>query len=209
MSLNTKSNKLKLLFRRIKGFSIVELIVTVAIISMIMSVVMYNYSVFNDNLALSSAAQEVAIAIRQAQTYGLNVKEVTSSGGQFTSAYGIYFDKGTDTTNYYIFADNDADRVYDVGSGCGSGSTECVSKISFRNNVRISNICSSSTCPPSGAVMMDVTFLRPNPDSKIYFTDASGTIVSGPATQGKVTLISAKNRTVNVVIESTGQVSIQ
>ena len=193
-----------------KGFSLVELLVSIAIITLIISTVLYNYGGFNDRLAISAAAQEIAVAVRQAQTYGLTVKEVIVGGGGFSSAYGVYFDFNSDPTNYYIFADTNSNGKYDVGSGCSSGSTECIEKFILRNGVTITNVCNESACPPLASVkMMDVTFLRPNPDARIYFTNGGGQIVVGPSLTGKVVLTSKKGNTVTVTIESTGQVSVQ
>ncbi len=195
-----------------KGFSLVELLVSISIVTMIMTVVLFGYSTFNDNLALSAAGQELAIAVRQTQSYGLNVKEVTAGSGLFSYAYGIYFDPNTSSSDFYIFVDANNNKVYDVGSGCGSGanSTECVEKISLRNNVTIYQICDASACPPSLSTRkLDITFLRPNTDANIYFTDINGTILSGPVSTGKVRLISPKGKTLTVEVQSTGQISIQ
>ncbi|MCX6702243.1 MAG: type II secretion system protein [Candidatus Zambryskibacteria bacterium] len=201
---------MKIKYRNKNGFTLTEALVSLAIVTLIMSSVLFNYSTFSDNLALSSAGQELAITIRQAQTYGLTVKEVSSGGGRFDSAYGLCFDKD-DAGNYYLFADLNGDKKYDVGSGCGSGptNTECVEKFTLRNNVKISDVCDGSACPPQPAVrMMDVTFLRPNPEANINFTNNGGIIVVGPSLTGKVILISPRNKTITITIESTGQVLV-
>jgi len=190
------------------GFTLVELAVSVSIVSLIMLVVLFTYSSFNDNLALSAAGQEVASAVRQAQTYGLSVREVTAGGGQFTSAYGIYFDPRNDSTHYYIFVDKDGDGKYDQGNGCGRGNTECVERGILRNNVIISSICDASRCPPPEARTLNITFLRPNPDATISFVNSGGAIVGNSLT-GKVRLLSPKGKALTVTVESTGQISVQ
>jgi hypothetical protein len=175
---------------------------------MIMLTVLYSYGTFNDNLAVSAASQEMAIVIRQAQTYGLTVKEVAAGGGQFSSAYGVHFDT-SDPGNYYLFADLNGNGKYDAGSGCGNSGTECIQKNILRNGITISSFCDDTKCPPSNsATRMDVTFLRPVPDATIIFTDSSLNTIESAIT-GKVVLKSPKNKTVNVTIQSTGQVSVQ
>ncbi len=190
------------------GFTIIELLVSIAIITFIMSTVFYNYGTFNDNLALFGGAQEVALAVRQAQTYGLNVAESTTGSGQFSKAYGVHFDP-TDNTHYYIFVDLNGDKKYDVGNGCGSGSTECVAQFTLRNNILISTVCDDSSCPPSGVQALDITFLRPNPDANINFINAGGGLVGSSGQTGKVILISPKGKTSTIDIETTGQISVQ
>ena len=195
------------------GFTLVELLISISIITVLLSVVLYNYGQFNDNLALSSAGQEMAIAIRQAQTYGINVREISVGTGNFTAAYGVYFNPGSNPSNYYIFADTDGNKAYNAGSGCGTGNTECVEQLTLRNGVKITSICDgTNTCPPppggSSVKNMTVTYTRPNPDASINFLNNGGQIKASSPT-GKVTLTSPKLKTLTVTIESTGQVSVQ
>jgi prepilin-type N-terminal cleavage/methylation domain-containing protein len=192
-----------------KGFTLIEVMVSMSIVALMMAVILFNYSVFTDNLALTAAGQEMIIAIREAQVYGLTVKEVSVGGGNFNSAYGIYFNPTTDPSSYYIFADTNADKKYTPGSGCGSGSTECVQKISLRNNITISSICDATDCPPSGATGATSIFLRPNPDASIYFMDSLGVIRESLANQVKVNLMSPKGKIATVVIKSVGLVVVQ
>ena len=205
---------MSILFRYKRGFSLFELLVSMAIVAVLMRVVLFDYSKFNDNISLSSAGQEVAIAIRQAQTYGLNVQEVSSGSGLFSAAYGIYFDPTNSPNNYYIFADtnkNAGDKVgvYDVGSGCGSANTECVQTNNLRGGITISAICNGSGCPPGASTRaMHVTFLRPNPDADINFTNSGGIKTFAGQSTGKVRLLSPKGKTLDVVVESTGQIAI-
>jgi prepilin-type N-terminal cleavage/methylation domain-containing protein len=185
-----------------KAFSLIELIVTVSIISVILSVVLYNYGSFNDKLALSAAAQELAVSIRQAQAYGINVKESGVSSNQFNYAYGIYFSNQT-PNSYYIYVDVNSNNKYD------SGGSELVERVDFKNGVTINNICDSGACPATGVTTMSASFLRPNPDARIYFINSSGTVTSGPLSYGRIQLRSTKGTFSYVIIESTGQIVVQ
>lgn len=194
-----------------KAFTLIELLVTISILSVLMLVTVFSYSNFNDRLSLSSAVQELAISIRQAQSYGLNVKERGVGSGLFDSAYGIYFDLD-DLTRYTVFVDTNGNRVYDEGNGCGSASTECIQESVLRDGVLISQICDGlNNCPPAAGFSvrnLNVTFLRPNPDARIYFANNGGSIMASSNT-GKVVLISKKGITSGVTIENTGQVYAQ
>jgi prepilin-type N-terminal cleavage/methylation domain-containing protein len=190
-----------------KGFTLIELLVSISIVTVIMAVVIFNYGGFNDTLALSAAEQDLAIAVREAQTYGLSVKEVSVGSGQFNAAYGIYFSP-TSPSEYDVFVDKNGNGLYDAGSGCGSGATECLEKFIFRDGVTISAICDDTSCPPASASSMQVTFLRPNPDATINFVNSGGTIVETGLT-GKAVLMSPQGKTATVTIGSTGQISVQ
>ena len=208
-SIRNKNTRPKL----VCGFTLVELLVTIGIATVLLAITLFDYGTFNDNVALSSAGQEMAIAIKQAQTYGLSVREVKISGGNFNSAYGIVFDLG-DTDNYYVFADINGDRVYNVDDGCGGVNTECIEKVVLKNGVKISQICDGASppnCPPGpgGSVTnLSITFLRPNPDASINFANSGGQI-KATTPIGKIVLISPKNGTLTITVENTGQISIQ
>lgn len=196
------------------GFTVIELMVSITIMTLIMSVVLLSYSRFNGDLALSAMTQEVSLAIRQAQTYGLSVKETVAGGGQFNSGYGFYVNP-SDPTHYYVFVDTNANEKYDPGSGCGSGSTECVEMFSLRNGVTITGICGaafsgSMQCPPGVSIQsMHVTFLRPNPDADIRFANSGNVLQGGAYQAAQVTLTSPQGGVARVTVESTGQISVQ
>lgn len=197
------------------GFSLIELMISISIISLVFSTVFYNYSSFNDRLALTAAAEEMALAIRETQSYGLTVKELSPGGGKFNYAYGIYFNPTTDPSDYYIFADTDQinpiNKKYDVGSGCSTGGTECLSKQSLRNGVKITSICNAGACPgtPACATSLAITFLRPSTNADINFIDNGGNICVASDTTAKVILTSPQGKTLTMTILRTGQISTQ
>ncbi len=201
--------------KNIKGFTLAELIVTISIVTIMSTVVIFNYSTFSDNLASSAAQQEIAIAIREAQSFGVNVRESAVSSGRFDYAYGIHFDP-LDPSTYYVFVDRVdapfgngviANNQYDVGSGCGSSSTECVEKFTLRNGVKVSKICDPSSCYNNKT--LDIIFLRPNPDAKIYLYNGPASEYSSGGSSGRVELTSQKGKIVYVKADATGQVLVQ
>ena len=180
----------------------------------IMLVVMFNYRTFSDNLALSSAGQEIAIELRQAQIYGLSVKEGAVGGNIFSYGYGIYVEK-SDPLNYILFVDKNNDNKYDTSSVCPGG-TECVEKVPIRNGVKISDICwapfgGGFVCPSAANVQsMDVLFLRPNPDVGIRFlVNVPPVTLLGTYQTGRIVLTSPLGKTMTVSIQNTGQISVQ
>ena len=202
--------------KSLAGFTITELLVTLAIVTVVMTVILFNYRTFTDNLAISSAAQEISIAIRQAQSYGINVKEAKVGGGQF-AGYGIYFNPTDVTTNtsYVLFADQPlpglfvGNKKYDEGSGCGSLTTECIEKFNLRNGVILSSL-NSSTCNPINAVRsLSITFLRPNPDADINLVNNGGNIMCASQKNSQIGITSLNGKTLIISVDSTGKVSIE
>ncbi|MEQ1499798.1 MAG: type II secretion system protein [Parcubacteria group bacterium] len=202
------------MFKKNRGFTLVELMVAISIVILLMSVVLFNYFSVNGSLSVSSAAQELAISIREAQFYGLNVKQ--TSAGRFDSAYGVYFNPGSNPSDYIIFVDsntNPGDRAgrYDAGNGCGSSSTECVERVNLRDGVTISGVCnddvSESNCSLNPSLhSMHIVFKRPEPDASISFANGGGIITSSSQLVGKIYLRSQSGNTAYVFVRKTGQI---
>ena len=102
-----------------KGFTLVELLVSIAIFSVITTMAVFNNSQFNSSVLLTNLAYEVAISIRQAQVYGVTVRK--NSAGSFDSAYGIHFDMNTPTA-YSLFEDKPTiNHICDVSECADTG----------------------------------------------------------------------------------------
>ena len=183
-----------------KGFTLVELLVTISIFVVLTGIVLFNQSRFNSTILLTNLAYDTALTIRQAQTYGINIKEFDTNGtagaGHFVP-YGVHFDKGA--KSFILFADIDSNGLYDGSKDFCSpsysvsipGSNDgCVSRYNITRGNYIKDICkvetASSTCPSgTSQTSIDVTFVRPNPDAHIRLgqsdTDFSGgvTVILG------------------------------
>jgi len=180
------------------GFSTVELLVSITILVLVSASVYINYSDFRDSFSLKRTAQEVALAIREAQVYGLAVME-TSSGSNTFPGYGIYFDKNT-PQDFVLFADKNNNGIYDKGGGCGAVDTECVESYKITTTNKIGSLCAGEDCTISN---LNIVFLRPNPfvilksDKGAGYDNVSISVIS-PA--GKVKMIK---------VISSGQISVE
>ncbi len=179
---------------------------SIGIVVLISSIVLFNYSKFNDNIAVSTSAQEMSIAVRQAQVYGITVKESGAGTGNFNYSYGIAFDPISYPTSYFIFVDRNGDKKFGGPDGCGGNASECVEIINLRNGVRITSICDGTSCPPGQARKSTILFTRPNPDPSVYYFDSNGVQVNGLTFPTKVQLSSPRGNSMTVTIERTGQI---
>lgn len=100
----------------------IELLVTISIVVLVLSITLTRQSSFNSAVLLRSEAFDIALAIREIQ---LGAVSATSDGsGEFRSTLGVYFSTDTDDQNRYIlFRDsvggsNDNNR-YDDGEAIG------------------------------------------------------------------------------------------
>jgi len=192
-----------------KGFTMVELIVSVAIIAIITTITLTNHARFSGTIFLTNQAYDVALSIRQAQVLGLSVQEFAGVSDPFEIGYGVHFDSA-DNDSFFLYADLDKDGQYT--SPLESATPDQVSEqlTLTRGNV-ISNFCATpmgvgatEECADGGLLTeLDVSFVRPDPDAVI-------SIPISPDTQARarVVLQSRDGDERTVLIESTGQISV-
>jgi prepilin-type N-terminal cleavage/methylation domain-containing protein len=185
-----------------KGFTLVELLVSLAIFTVITTLAVVNNNQFNSSILLTNLAYEVGLSVRQAQFYGIAVRKNSTSG--FDAGYGIHFDLA-DPKTYYLFEDRTIDHICDV-TECATSSL--VEGFKLVKGNFISKICvdgsSGLTCTsPTGFQKVDISFVRPNPDA--YITRNS---VSGNYTKAEICIASPSGTKRRVIVESTGQIAV-
>lgn len=188
-----------------KAFTLVELLVTLTIFSIMTGVVLVNQEKFNNTIFLSNLAHDIALTLRQAQSYGVNVRE--SSSGFFDSSYGVSFDKGqSNNKNFILFYDLDSNHKYpenEFGS-CTEGS-ECVERYAIKSGNYISSIC-AGTGEGEDCISTDylnISFKRPNPDAIIYSNEAVN------LSYAKITVSASNGNTKSIIVRKTGQIYVE
>src|SRR3989344_2358458 len=165
----------------VAGFSLVELLVSIGILTVILTVVVSNQSKYTDGAALTNLADDIASRISQAQAYGIGVREFSLGTYDFTAAYGLTFSilpSGSNTA-YLYFADRNSNDIYDGDWSCPiGGSSECIEKVNiFRGNY-IDFMCAITSidtpCIPGGVGRVDIHFIRPNTEAQIFLFDMVG-----------------------------------
>lgn len=180
-----------------RGFSVIELIVSVAIFTGITGLLLANYGQFSGTTVINSLAYEVALAVRQAQVFGIGVQEFGVGTGVFPS-YGIHY-ANTDNTTLRLFADSVTEnKKYDDG--------ELVEQFTLRQGNTISRVCGYSTAGAECTEMseLNVTFTRPNPEAMII-----GIPDNGQYSYARITLSSPRGLTKDVLVWANGQVSVE
>ncbi len=149
-----------------KGFSLVELIVSISIMGFIMGVVLYDMPKFNRNIIMNQAARQIAATLRDAEQRSV---AVVQNSGVAAQNYGVYFDSTSGgASDFILFSDCNNNLKYEVAGNCGD---ESVKKYSFTQGVHI-----KSLKQPDDTTLnqMHVLFYRPDPSIKISNIDING-----------------------------------
>lgn len=144
-----------------KGFTLVELLISIGIIAFISSIVLLKYSSFDSTVLLKNAAYEVALALREAQA-----KSVSGShqGGDASFPFGVTFTP--DSKNYTIFryaSATDLSPYYDVSESDPDLASN-ISTTSMERSMLVTDVCidtGSIFCSAEGVTRLDVSFRRP------------------------------------------------
>lgn len=173
-----------ILGQRARGFTLVEMVVVLAIIIIITSIVITGQSAYNESLLLTDTAYTVAFSIRQAQSLGLSSRNYGAPGTGQNVGYGVNFSSGS-SDSYTFFADT-YNYPLPIPTECtvgASGTPEekpgncrfdagddgIVQTYSFSRGYRISKFCGKAgqvlRCSDDNGQplqSLDLVFMRPN-----------------------------------------------
>jgi prepilin-type N-terminal cleavage/methylation domain-containing protein len=211
------------------GFSFIELIVAVAIMTVVTSAVLFRQSKFSSDILITNMTYEVALAIRQAQVYGISSKQgdLAQCNGcdttdKYKVGYGIHFEPSgiaSGKPNSWISFIDIPTSVADIGGETLFNYTydNTSEKIEVSNTLaqgKIKEYCgfdesSNWNCGPGNNLFLDIVFVKPNPDAFIKM----GTVGQGSDvhtySRAKIILESALgDKCRAVTVYRTGQISV-
>lgn len=168
-----------------RGFTLVELLVVVSIITIVTSIALLGQGNFNRSLVLTDTAYTVAFSVRQAQSYGLSSRVFS---GISNAGYGVNFTANSES--YELFAD-----IYPASPGSALGGVcpghaqtsivpearpgncvyngdqnEMVETYTFKKGFTVNTVCgrddnSNLRCLGTDFDTFTISFLRPNTES--------------------------------------------
>ncbi len=184
------------------GFTLVELMVCVAIMMILSSVIIFNHKGFNDNLEITNLSYQVGLALRQAQVYGVSTRDFKGGATQadrFNTPYGVHFDRNK-PAEYIFFADANKNGIYNT-----TPTDTILEKVDIGRGNKISDICKiKSAITTCGLNIADITFTRPEPEPIFSVNSVLDTDISTVA----ICLTSPGFRYKKITVYNTGQISI-
>ena len=181
----------------VSGFTIMEVIIVVFMTVVIASIVLFKYRDFSDSIELENAALDVALAVREAQVFGISSRGTTTMKS-FFYGYGVRF-SSTDTDSYISFIDSKNDNLwYD-------SSNERLRSTALPQNYLINDLCVIT--PPSALedctpTTLNILFQRPNVDAIIKTAENS------TSTDARIELVSPSGATTSINVSESGQIHV-
>lgn len=187
--------------RGARAFTLVELMVVVAIIMVITAITMNGQSSFNKSLILANTAYDIALTFRSAETYGISSRVVS---GNTNVGYGIHIQTAPNHI-FTLFADTDPAPTLGTchplpAAGPSAPSAmpgDCIytpsqdvkiQDYNLGNSIYMTDFCvltaGNWSCASGGSFdTLDIVFARPNPDPFINI-NGSRACVALASTQG-------------------------
>lgn len=199
------------------GFTLAELAVSIAIVSIILTVVVSSQSTYTDLATLTNLADDIGLTISQAQAYGIGVKEFSPGTSEFTASYGLAFNLLASGSNiaYIYFADRGVpgDKIYNGDWTCPiGGASECLGKTNISRGNYIDSLCAviAAAADICSVGRVDISFARPNTEAQLLLLDLGGAAYNPAGLIGtRIVLRSPSGSTRSVVVYKTGQISVQ
>jgi prepilin-type N-terminal cleavage/methylation domain-containing protein len=162
---------------RLRGFTLVELMISIAIFLLLSTILVANYPETITRLTLANTNQNISLLLREAQVRGSAIDSVNSTRG----GYGVYV-SASSPSSLVLFGDTvdlSIERPYGIPIGNGIFDmvpiNETVTAVTLPDRYLVRKLCvgtgvpfecGDSHDPPIDS--LTITYIRPNPMPVIY-----------------------------------------
>lgn len=179
------------------GFTLIELIVTISIFVFMTALVLSRYNDYYSGTIFKNLAYDIAITIREAQSYGISVKVRTDN---FSKAYGVFF-PGSAGPQKFALTSYDIDNYV-----VGVSEKDYILK---HGAVFSQLLVSSDNVTYTTANDLAIIFQRPNPEAIICAKVGGGGQNCTGYKFAKIVLQAVNGSNITVKVNTTGQISIE
>lgn len=185
-----------------KGFTLVELLVAIMIFVVMTAIMALRYGDFSKRIVLTNLAYDVALTLRQAQSYSINVSDVSDTGqdGDFQKAYGVYFNLNTPNT-FILFRDTTG-----TVTGVYNSGDQIIKTYTIKGGMKLLDLCynvyrESGCAVRPGNGIINIAYMRPQP----------APLINGSRSIGHVDLVfvDGAGNIKRVFVRTSGQISVE
>ncbi len=193
-----------------RGFTLVELIISSAIIVFVTALIVFNQAAFDGATILRSSGYDVASVIREAQIYSVGAMNTEPSGtAQFRYPYGLSFSPGA--TSFTLFRYQSTSNSAFPAFGVSDGVAENIVRINYLSGSnQINDLCVTvSGVDNCNVNRLDISFRRPEYAALIY-ADPLGSSEAVAISAAKIKLESSRRpgKIVTIEVRLLGQVTV-
>lgn len=183
-----------------KGFTLVELLISIGIIGLVTGIVLVKYSAFDSTILLKNSAYEIALALHEAQVKSVSVTYQNSTADY---PFGVTF--VPTRKDYTLFRFGHATNPPTFSSALSTS----LSTSTIGRTMKIKEVCCLDSggwdCQTLATYRLDVSFRRPEYKSLINASWCTAPILGA---QIKVDSSNGSGNVFVVEVSSLGQISV-
>ena len=150
------------------GFTLVELLVSISILLIIISIVVFRFSSFDSIILLRTLAYDIGLSIRTAQSYSLSAQ---GRNDNFRIPYGVSFTPGASSYAFFGYSGVSDTPQYQTG--------DTIDLFKLGRSFQITDVCvivgSVEDCDID---RLDVSFKRPEYTALFYIPGYTGDLTA-------------------------------
>lgn len=191
-----------------KGFTLVELLISISIIGIVTSMVLVKYNSFDSTVLLKSVAYEIGITLREVQIKALSHSRNGTTVESFNYPYGVTFSPLSKTYAIFRYATTST-RIPRFVDATYPSYPESIQTFTIDRSIQVQDVCVtiSGVEDCTTPTRLDISFRRPEFTS-LFYVEGFGVQPAVESAKIKVNSTSGGAGVFWIVVNLFGQISV-